>query len=65
MLLHIKTFSYRYSNHERSKKHKENVVFLRQQMQEEDGELCEGLEGLDLGEDLGTEAVDEEDTKQK
>ncbi|XP_060083248.1 dnaJ homolog subfamily C member 21-like [Ylistrum balloti] len=55
-----------FSNHERSKKHKENVAFLRQQMQEEDGELAEALDGLDLGEDPGTEPrEEEEDTKQK
>ncbi|OWF35918.1 DnaJ-like subfamily C member 21 [Mizuhopecten yessoensis] len=55
-----------FSNHERSKKHKENVAFLRQQMQEEDSELAEVLEGLDLGDDLGTEPrEEEEETKQK
>ncbi|XP_033738207.1 dnaJ homolog subfamily C member 21-like [Pecten maximus] len=55
-----------FSNHERSKKHKENLAFLRQQMHEEDGELAEMLEGLDIGEDPGTEPKEEEeDTKQK
>ncbi|XP_069126676.1 dnaJ homolog subfamily C member 21-like isoform X2 [Argopecten irradians] len=55
-----------FSNHERSKKHKENLAFLRQQMHEEDGELADMLDDLDVGGGPDTEPrEEEEDTKQK
>jgi hypothetical protein len=53
----MKLVSFRFGNHENSKKHKENVVFLKAQMEAEEENLGEG----DLDEDtLDAEQLDED-----
>lgn len=51
---------YSMKNHEKSKKHREMVTLLRQQLKEEDSSLGLDLDGMD-GEEVDDEQQDEEE----
>ena len=55
----------RFVNHERSKKHKENVAFIRQQMQDDDDELGMNEDDLGLREDDAEIDVESSSSKPK
>lgn len=62
--MYLPLSSHRMKNHEKSKKHREMVTLLRQQLEEEDGSLGLNLEGMQGG-DGEHERQDEEEVEEE